>query len=69
MLVLSRKLGEQVVINKDIVVTIARVQGNRVRLSIEAPAQVPIRRGELPADWERSVSEANADDEQVAATV
>ena len=47
MLVLSRKLGEQVRIGNDIVVTVVKLSGNRVRLGINGPKQVPIRRGEL----------------------
>jgi carbon storage regulator len=47
MLVLSRKLGEQVVIAEDIVVTVTEVCGGKVRLGIEAPKQVRILRGEL----------------------
>ena len=47
MLVLSRKLGEKLLIDTDIVVTILGVQGNRVRLGIEAPLQVPVLRSEI----------------------
>ena len=46
MLVLSRKLGEQVRIGDDIVITVVR--GARVRIGIEAPEDVPVIRGELP---------------------
>jgi carbon storage regulator len=47
MLVLSRKRGEKVVIGKDITLTIEEIRGNRVRISIDAPDQVRILRGEL----------------------
>jgi carbon storage regulator len=47
MLVLSRKLGEKVVIGDGITVTVVGVAGNRVRLAIEALDQVRILRGEL----------------------
>ncbi len=47
MLVLSRKPGEKLVIARDITVTVLEMKGNRVRIGIEAPAQVPIRRQEL----------------------
>jgi carbon storage regulator len=47
MLVLSRKLGERIVIADDIVVTIVGINGNGVRLGIEAPHQVPVLRTEL----------------------
>jgi carbon storage regulator len=47
MLVLNRKLNEQIVIGKDIVVTVTRLTDNRVSLAIEAPKAVAIVRGEL----------------------
>ena len=53
MLVLSRKVGETVVIGENIKVTIVRVQGNKVRLGIEAPTEVPVNRGEVNASLRR----------------
>jgi carbon storage regulator len=47
MLVLNRKIGERIVIGTDIVVTVVAVLSNQVRLGIEAPSSVPIRRMEL----------------------
>lgn len=47
MLVLSRKNGEQVVIGRDIVVTVLSIQGGRVKLGFSGPAEVPIHREEL----------------------
>ena len=47
MLVLSRKVGEKLVIDGGIVVTVNRIAGNRVTLGIEAPDHVRIVRGEL----------------------
>jgi carbon storage regulator len=44
MLVLSRKVGEEVIIDGAIRVCIVRVRGNRVRLGIQAPENVCIRR-------------------------
>ncbi len=52
MLVLSRKLGETIVIGNDITLTVIEVKGNRVRLAIEAPDQVRILRAER-AFWQR----------------
>jgi carbon storage regulator len=49
MLVLSRKPGEKVVIGNGITVTVVEVNGNRVRVGIEAPDQVRILRSELAA--------------------
>lgn len=47
MLVLSRKVGEQIIIDEKIVVRVLEIQGNRVRIGIAAPSQVHIVRGEL----------------------
>jgi carbon storage regulator CsrA len=47
MLVLSRKLLEVIKIGDSITITIVKVQGNTVRVGIEAPQEVNIRRGEL----------------------
>lgn len=47
MLVLSRKVGEQIVIGDNITVVVNKVAGNRISLGIEAPADVRIIRGEL----------------------
>lgn len=47
MLVLSRKKGEQVVIDSRIQVTILGIRGNTVRIGIAAPDDVPVHREEL----------------------
>ncbi len=47
MLVLSRKVGEKLVIDGNITVEVIRVHGNRVSLGISAPADVRVLRGEL----------------------
>ena len=47
-LVLSRKESEKINIGNGIVITVTRIKGNSVLLGIEAPEDVPIRRGELP---------------------
>ena len=47
MLVLSRKRGEEIVIGNDITVTVLAVDGDRVKLGIAAPAEVPIHREEI----------------------
>lgn len=47
MLVLSRKKNESIVIDGNIVVTVVEVRGDKVRLGIEAPREVPIHRSEV----------------------
>lgn len=52
MLVLTRKQGEQIKIDGCIEVTVLSVQGHRVRIGIQAPHDVTVRRGELVFDLE-----------------
>ena len=47
MLVLSRRLGEEIVIGGNIRVKVVLVKGDRVRLGISAPASVPVDRSEI----------------------
>jgi carbon storage regulator CsrA len=47
MLVLTRKQGEQIRIGADVVITVVRTKGKAVRLGIQAPAHVPVLRGEI----------------------
>lgn len=69
MLVLTRKIGEKVIIGGNITVTVVETKGNKVRLAFEAPDDVRIMRSELidrldlhdldlgekPAEWEDAV--------------
>lgn len=48
MLVLSRKLQEQIRIGDQITITVLRIKGGQVRLGIQAPRQVRVLRSELP---------------------
>jgi len=47
MLVLTRKLSQQIMIGSDITITVVKIEGNHVRLGIEAPRGVSILREEL----------------------
>ena len=47
MLVLSRKVGDTLVIDGNITVQVVKIQGNRISLGIVAPSDVKILRGEL----------------------
>ena len=57
MLVLSRKIGESIVIGKDVIVTVCEMHVGRMRLAIEAPRDVLVLRKELvegrpsPEEW------------------
>ena len=47
MLVLSRKMQEEILIGDRIRIKVIDIQGNRVRLGIEAPQDVPVHRSEV----------------------
>ena len=47
MLVLSRKKNESIVINNDITIVVVEIRGDKVRLGIEAPREVPVHRQEV----------------------
>lgn len=47
MLVLSRKKSESIVINDDVVITVVEVRGDKVRLGIQAPREIPVHRKEV----------------------
>src|SRR4051794_36397651 len=47
MLVLTRKVGERIHIGDDIVIMVNRIQGDKVRLGIEAPPDIVIHREEI----------------------
>ncbi len=59
MLILSRKKGESLIIGEDVVLTVLDVRGDKIRLGIEAPRDIPVHRME--------VAEAIARERQVKA--
>ena len=61
MLVLSRKIGQEVVIGDNIRVTVLSIVRNQVRLGVTAPAAVAIRREELEATSAPLAAEARSE--------
>ena len=47
MLVLSRKKNESIVIDNDITIVVVEIRGDKVRLGIEAPKEIPVHRREV----------------------
>ena len=47
LLVLSRKRGEAITIGNGVTVTVLAVQGDKVKIGIVAPAEVPVHRQEI----------------------
>lgn len=57
MLVLSRKAGERIVIGDNVVITVVQIRGDKVRLGIDAPTDVPVHRQEVADALKRKEAE------------
>jgi len=55
MLVLSRKKNESIIINNDIKIVVVEIRGDKVRLGVEAPREVPVHRQEVYDAIQRSL--------------
>ena len=62
MLVLSRKKNESIVINDDITITVVEIRGDKVRLGVEAPKEVPVHRREV---WDAIQRNDNVENDNV----
>ena len=47
MLILSRRVGESILIGKDVSITVLRVKGDQVRLGVQAPKEIAVQRDDL----------------------
>ena len=47
MLILTRKAGEAIIINSDVKVIVLSVEGNQIRLGIDAPKEIAVHREEI----------------------
>ena len=68
MLVLSRKMNESIVINDRIVVTVVEIRGDKVRLGIEAPREVPVHRREVYDAIKQAERHGTAQDENAGSS-
>jgi len=59
MLVLSRKVGEQIVVGDGIVITVVRMGQGSVRIGVEAPNEMAIMRQELIVEAEQTAADEN----------
>ncbi len=59
MLVLSRKKNESIVINDDVTIVVVEIRGDKVRLGVEAPKEVPVHRKEVYDAIQRSAQLEN----------
>lgn len=69
MLVLSRQRDESIIIGDNIVITIVDIRGDKVRLGIEAPTEIPVHRQEVYEAIQRENLKASQLDPNVARTV
>lgn len=60
MLVLSRKKNESIIINNDITIVVVEIRGDKVRLGVEAPKEVPVHRREVYEAIKRNESDHRA---------
>ena len=66
MLILTRRVGEGVVIGADITVTVLGVKGNQARLGVSAPGDVPVHRTEVAERIRQEEASMNSDGEAPA---
>ncbi len=66
MLVLSRKKNESIIINDDITIVVVEIRGDKVRLGIEAPKEVPVHRHEVYEAIRRDQQDSHSDVQSVA---
>jgi carbon storage regulator len=64
MLVLSRKKNESIVINNDITIVVVEIRGDKVRLGVEAPREVPVHRREVYEAIQKNLGDEVAPTEQ-----
>jgi carbon storage regulator len=62
MLVLSRKKNESIIINDDITIIVVEIRGDKVRLGVEAPKEVPVHHNEVYEAIRRNMAAQHGDE-------
>ncbi|WP_165224434.1 carbon storage regulator [Aquisphaera insulae] len=62
MLVLSRKLGQALNLGEEVRITVVKIDGNNVRIGIEAPDEVPVKRLEIAFEVPESFAAGSAEE-------
>ena len=63
MLVLSRKKNESIIINDNITILVVEIRGDKVRLGVDAPKEIPVHRNEVYEAIRRQNLPKESDDE------
>ncbi|MCH7995738.1 MAG: carbon storage regulator CsrA [Planctomycetes bacterium] len=66
MLVLSRKKNESIVINNDITIVVVEIRGDKVRLGVDAPKEIPVHRREVYDAIQRNERPAKEEKDKAA---
>ncbi len=69
MLVLHRKKGESLIINDNIKITIVDISGEKVKIAVEAPKEIPVLRSELVNAAEANKEAAGSENNISAADI
>lgn len=69
MLVLSRRVGESVVVGDDVTITVLEVRGDVVRIGIDAPRSVSVHRAELLQELAETNQESASPSEDAVASL
>ncbi|MCQ9120328.1 carbon storage regulator CsrA [Rodentibacter pneumotropicus] len=61
MLILTRKVGESVLIGDDISITVLSVRGNQIKLGVQAPKEISVHREEIYQQIKKKQDESSND--------